>query len=46
VINLFVAPVTGAKRRATIEQVQGFNTSGGGSRSDLGFWAVSDIGPK
>jgi anti-sigma factor RsiW len=43
VINLFVAPVTGAERRATIEQVQGFNIWRW-TRSDLGFWAVSDIG--
>jgi anti-sigma factor RsiW len=43
VIDLFVAPVTGAERGATIEQVQGFNIWRW-TRSDLGFWAVSDIG--
>jgi anti-sigma factor RsiW len=42
VINLFVAPVMGPERRATIEQVQGFNIWRW-TRSDLGFWAVSDI---
>jgi anti-sigma factor RsiW len=46
VINLFVAPVpaqvSGPERRATIEQLQGFNVWRW-TRSDLGFWAVSDI---
>src|SRR5580704_9615513 len=42
VINLFVAPVMGPERRATIEQIQGFNIWRW-TRSDLGFWAVSDI---
>jgi anti-sigma factor RsiW len=46
VINLFVAQVSaqvsGSARRATIEQVQGFNIWRW-TRSDLGFWAVSDI---
>jgi anti-sigma factor RsiW len=46
VINLFVAPVAGPQlgpeRRATIEQVQGFNIWHW-TRSDLGFWAASDI---
>jgi anti-sigma factor RsiW len=46
VINLFVAPVTGQvpgpERRAAIEQLQGFNVWRW-TRSDLGFWAVSDI---
>jgi anti-sigma factor RsiW len=42
VINLFVAPVMGPERRATIEQLQGFNIWRW-TRSDLGFWAVSDI---
>jgi anti-sigma factor RsiW len=46
VINLFVAQVIaqvmGPERRATIEQVQGFNIWRW-TRSDLGFWAVSDI---
>jgi len=42
VINLFVAQVMGPERRATIEQVQGFNIWRW-TRSDLGFWAVSDI---
>jgi anti-sigma factor RsiW len=51
VINLFVAPVTmptggqqilGAERRASIEQVQGFNIWRW-TRADLGFWAASDI---
>jgi anti-sigma factor RsiW len=46
VINLFVAQVSaqvsGPERRATIEQVQGFNIWRW-TRSDLGFWAVSDI---
>jgi anti-sigma factor RsiW len=42
VINLFVATVMGPERRATIEQVQGFNIWRW-TRSDLGFWAVSDI---
>jgi anti-sigma factor RsiW len=54
VINLFVAPVTpqvatqvtsqimGPERRATVEQMQGFNIWRW-TRSDLGFWAVSDI---
>jgi anti-sigma factor RsiW len=43
VINLFVAQLMGPERRATIEQVQGFNIWRW-TRSDLGFWAVSDIG--
>jgi anti-sigma factor RsiW len=46
VINLFIAQVaaqvSGPERRATIEQLQGFNIWRW-SRSDLGFWAVSDI---
>jgi anti-sigma factor RsiW len=42
VINLFVAQLMGPERRATIEQVQGFNIWRW-TRSDLGFWAVSDI---
>jgi anti-sigma factor RsiW len=47
VINLFVAPLAGAEhlgpeRGPTIEQVQGFNIWHW-TRSDLGFWAVSDI---
>jgi anti-sigma factor RsiW len=46
VINLFVASVTaqvtGPERRATIDQVQGFNIWRW-TRSDLGFWAASDI---
>jgi len=46
VINLFVAQViaqvTGPERRAAVEQVQGFNIWRW-TRSDLGFWAVSDI---
>jgi anti-sigma factor RsiW len=42
VINLFVAQLMGPKRRATIEQVQGFNIWRW-THSDLGFWAVSDI---
>jgi anti-sigma factor RsiW len=46
VINLFVAQaatrVTGPERRATIDQVQGFNIWRW-TRSDLGFWAASDI---
>jgi anti-sigma factor RsiW len=51
VINLFVAPVAtlisgqqilGPERRASIEQVQGFNIWRW-TRSDLGFWAASDI---
>jgi anti-sigma factor RsiW len=54
VINLFVAPVAaqattqvttqimGPERRATLEQLQGFNIWRW-TRSDLGFWAVSDI---
>jgi anti-sigma factor RsiW len=46
VINLFVAQlvaqVTGPERRAAVEQVQGFNIWRS-TRSDLGFWAVSDI---
>jgi anti-sigma factor RsiW len=47
VINLFVAPLMGSERlaperRATIEQVQGFNIWRW-TRSDLAFWAVSDI---
>src|SRR5260221_3844182 len=54
VINLFVAQVAaqvttrvttlvvGPERRATVEQVQGFNIWRW-TRSDLGFWAVSDI---
>jgi anti-sigma factor RsiW len=46
VINLFVAQVigqvTGPERRATVEQVQGFNIWRW-TRSDLGFWAVSDV---
>ena len=33
---------SGSERRATIEQVQGFNIWRW-TRSDLGFWAVSDI---
>jgi anti-sigma factor RsiW len=43
VINLFVAQLMGPERRATIEQVQGFNIWRW-TRSDLGFWAVSDMG--
>jgi anti-sigma factor RsiW len=45
VINLFVAPVTTqltGPARATIDQVQGFNIWRW-TRSDLGFWAASDI---
>jgi len=42
VINLFVAQTMGPERRAAIEQVQGFNIWRW-TRSDLGFWAVSDI---
>jgi anti-sigma factor RsiW len=46
VINLFVAPVAtqvaGPERRAAIDQVQGFNVWRW-TRSDLGFWAASDI---
>ena len=45
VINLFVAQVAGGagpEPRPTIEQVQGFNIWRW-TRSDLGFWAVSDI---
>jgi anti-sigma factor RsiW len=50
VINLFVAQITaqvatqvmGPERRASVEQVQGFNIWRW-TRSDLGFWAVSDI---
>jgi anti-sigma factor RsiW len=46
VINLFVAQVagqvSGAERRTAIEQLQGFNVWRW-TRSDLGFWAVSDI---
>jgi anti-sigma factor RsiW len=45
VINLFVAPVaggTGGEQRTTIEQVLGFNIWRW-TRSDLAFWAVSDI---
>ncbi len=42
VINLFVAQSMGPERRATIEQVQGFNIWRW-TRSDFGFWAVSDI---
>jgi anti-sigma factor RsiW len=46
VINLFVAQVatqvTGPERRATIDQLQGFNIWRW-TRSDLGFWAASDI---
>jgi anti-sigma factor RsiW len=54
VINLFVAQtiaqvttqvttqVMGPERRATLEQVQGFNIWRW-TRSDLGFWAISDI---
>ena len=46
VINLFVAQVTAqvsvGERGATIAQVQGFNIWRW-TRSDLGFWAVSDI---
>jgi anti-sigma factor RsiW len=46
VINLFVAPVgtqvPGSERGAGIEQVQGFNIWRW-TRSDLGFWAASDI---
>jgi anti-sigma factor RsiW len=42
VINLFVAQVMGQERRATIDQVQGFNIWRW-TRSDLGFWAASDI---
>jgi anti-sigma factor RsiW len=42
VINLFVAQLMGPERGATIEQVQGFNIWRW-TRSDLGFWAVSDI---
>jgi anti-sigma factor RsiW len=45
VINLFVAPVTTqvtGLERATIDQVQGFNIWRW-TRSDLGFWAASDI---
>jgi anti-sigma factor RsiW len=45
VINLFVAQVAGGaggEQRPTIEQVQGFNIWRW-TRSDLGFWAVSDI---
>jgi anti-sigma factor RsiW len=42
VINLFVAQVMGPERRATIEQVQGFNIWRW-TRSDLGLWAVSDL---
>ena len=50
VINLFVAQiaaqvatqVAGPERRAAVEQVQGFNIWRW-TRSDLGFWAVSDI---
>jgi anti-sigma factor RsiW len=42
VINLFVAQLMGPERRATIEQVQGFNIWRW-TRADLGFWAVSDI---
>ena len=44
-INLFVAPVTTqvtGLERATIDQVQGFNIWRW-TRSDLGFWAASDI---
>jgi len=42
VINLFVAQAMGPERRATIAKVQGFNIWRW-TRSDLGFWAVSDI---
>jgi len=46
VINLFVAQVgtqvLGPERGASIEQVQGFNIWRW-TRSDLGFWATSDI---
>jgi anti-sigma factor RsiW len=42
VINLFVAQLMGPERRATLEKVQGFNIWRW-TRSDLGFWAVSDI---
>jgi len=46
VINLFVAQVAtqvgGPERRATIDQVQGFNIWRW-TRSGLGFWAASDI---
>jgi len=46
VINLFVAPVgtsvAGPERGAGIDQVQGFNIWHW-TRSDLGFWAASDI---
>jgi anti-sigma factor RsiW len=46
VINLFVAQVpaqvAGPERRAAVEQLQGFNVWRW-ARSDLGFWAVSDI---
>jgi anti-sigma factor RsiW len=46
VINLFIAQVpaqvSGPERPATIDQMQGFNIWRW-TRSDLGFWAVSDI---
>ena len=42
VINLFVAQAMGPERRATIAKVQGFNIWRW-TRSDLGFWAASDI---
>jgi anti-sigma factor RsiW len=46
VINLFVAPVgtlvAGPERSARIDQLQGFNIWHW-TRSDLGFWAASDI---
>jgi anti-sigma factor RsiW len=46
VINLFVAQapaqISGPERRPTIAQVQGFNIWRW-TRSDLAFWAVSDI---
>ena len=42
VINLFVAQDTGGDERPTIEQIQGFNIWRW-RRSNLGFWAVSDI---
>ncbi|HEY6257323.1 MAG TPA: anti-sigma factor [Xanthobacteraceae bacterium] len=42
VINLFVAQASGGEARARIEQLQGFNIWRW-RRSDLGFWAVSDI---
>jgi anti-sigma factor RsiW len=42
VINLFVAQDTGGDERATTEQMQGFNIWRW-RRSNLGFWAVSDI---